>query len=74
MVRMKIMMESCERLVKCSNQQPIGDMPVGWAATSQAHKTQTYPLDPRSKTPNWHGEEDSFKNAELWRAEIAPGN
>jgi hypothetical protein len=55
-------------------QQPVGDMPVGWAATSQAHKTQTYPSDPRSKTPNWHGEEDSFKNAELWRAEVAPGN
>lgn len=55
-------------------QQPVGDMPVGWAATAQAHKTQTYPSDPRSKTPDWQGEADSFKNAERWRGEVAPGN
>jgi hypothetical protein len=55
-------------------QQPIGDMPIGWAATAQAHKTQTYPADPRSKTPDWQGEADSFKIAALWRAEVAPGN
>jgi hypothetical protein len=64
----------CEVPADDPYQQPVGDMPVGWAATSQAHKTQTYPSDPRSKTPNWRGEEDSFKNAELWRAEVAPGN
>lgn len=55
-------------------QQPVGDTPVGWAATSQAHKTQIYPSDPRSKTPDWQGEPDSFKNAERWRGEVAPGN
>jgi hypothetical protein len=64
----------CEVPADDPYQQPVGDMPVGWAATSQARKTQTYPSDPRSKTPNWRGEEDSFKNAELWRAEVAPGN
>lgn len=54
--------------------QPVGDMPVGWAATSQAHTTNLYPSNPHSKIPDWRGEADGFKNAKLWEAEIAPGN
>ncbi|NYE61783.1 hypothetical protein FHW58_002990 [Duganella sp. 1224] len=64
----------CQVASEDSYRQPCGDTPVGWAATSQAHKAQTYPCDPRRKTPGWHGETDSFKIAELWRGEVAPGN
>ena len=55
-------------------QQPVGDTPVGWAKTSQALKANSYPSDPRRKMPDWRGEEDGFKNAKRWQAEIAPGN
>lgn len=54
--------------------QPAGDTPIGWAKTTQAHQTKSYPLDPRQPTLHWNGEQDSFKNAELWMAEVAPGN
>ena len=54
--------------------QPAGVTPIGWAKTAQAHQTQVYPLDPRQPTLHWSGEPDGFKNAELWRAEVAPGN
>ncbi|WP_444848479.1 DUF6708 domain-containing protein [Duganella caerulea] len=55
-------------------QQPTGDTPIGWAQTSQAHRANSYPADPRRKIPNWSGAEDGLKNAERWQAEVAPGN
>ena len=54
--------------------QPAGDTPVGWAKTSQAHKSALYPSDPRCKVPDWHGEADGFKNAKHWQGKTAPNN
>ncbi|MYN17114.1 hypothetical protein GTP81_10160 [Rugamonas sp. FT107W] len=54
--------------------QPTGGTPVGWAQTSQAHRTNSYPSDPRRKIPDWTGIKDGFKNAKQWQAEVAPRN
>ena len=54
--------------------QPIGNMPVGWAETAKAHVANTYPSDPRREIPSWTGEPDGAKNAELWTAEKSRQN
>ena len=52
--------------------QPSDTTPVGWAKTSRAHLTESYPLDPRRPTPHWHGETDGLKNAARWADDVAP--
>jgi hypothetical protein len=53
--------------------QPVGNTPVGWAATVHAKSRNEYPHFPRVELIGWSGQSES-KNAELWAGSESPLN